>query len=64
MPGQEWEYNVLQIGSGRSSHLAERINHMAEEGFEPFLVCGDQTVTVLLRRPRAAQPEASAAQEE
>ncbi len=64
MPGQEWEYNVLQMGSGRSTHLAERINQFTEDGFEPFLICGDQTVTVLLRRPRTEKPEAGAPQEE
>ena len=61
MPGQDWEYNVLQMPSGRSTHLAERMNQMAEEGFEPFLLCGDQTVTVVLRAPRQAKPEAGEA---
>jgi len=61
MPGQDWEYNVLQMAvSGRSTHLAERLNQMAEEGFEPFMSNGDATVTILLRRPK--QKEAGAAE--
>lgn len=64
MPGQDWEYNLLQMASGRSTHMAERINQMAEEGFEPFLVCGDATITVFLRRPREAEADAGDPQEQ
>lgn len=62
MPGQDWEYSVLQMAAaGRSTHLAERLNQMAEEGFEPFMSSGDETVTIILRRPK--QAEAGAAEQ-
>jgi hypothetical protein len=60
MPGQDWEYSVLQMAaSGRSTHLAERLNQMAEEGFEPFISSGDETITILLRRPKQAKADAA-----
>jgi hypothetical protein len=56
MPGQDWEYTVLQMATtGRSTHLAERLNQMAEDGFEPFMSSGDDTVTIILRRPKQAK---------
>ncbi len=65
MPGQDWEYNVLQMAAtGRSTHLAERLNQMADEGYEPFMVSGDETITIVLRRPRRAEAGGAAEQAE
>jgi len=60
-----YEYRVLQsAASAPISHLNERINAMAEEGWEVIGISGDTTVNVIMRRekPQAAnQPQPSAA---
>ncbi|MGQ9732652.1 MAG: hypothetical protein ACUVX8_15445 [Candidatus Zipacnadales bacterium] len=57
----QYEYVVIRLGEGRATHLADRINDHAAEGYEPFMMCGDTFLTVLLRRPKTAESPASAA---
>lgn len=56
---QKWEYRVLQSASNAITHLNERMNSMAAEGWECIGISGDQLVCVLMRRSVA---QASAAQ--
>ena len=53
MAATDWEYTILQMAAGRSSHMSDRINQLGEEGFEPYMLVGDTTITLLLRRPKA-----------
>jgi hypothetical protein len=55
----KYEYRVVTGGTAAIAHLNERINAMAEEGWEVVTISGNETVNVLLRRPR---PEASQSQ--
>jgi hypothetical protein len=64
MAAADWEYNILQMAAGRSAHMSDRINQLGEEGFEPYMLVGDTTITLLMRRPKqeaqtppAPQPE-------
>ncbi|MCD6351209.1 MAG: DUF4177 domain-containing protein [Armatimonadetes bacterium] len=58
---QKYEYRVVQGGAGAAiSHLNERLNSMAEEGWEVVMISGDQTVNVLVRRERKEQAAAGA----
>jgi hypothetical protein len=54
----KWEYRVLQSTAGAVTHLNDRINSMAEEGWEAVSLSGDTMVNVLMRRPRAEKPAA------
>jgi hypothetical protein len=61
-----YEYSLIQMSAGtRVTMFNERLDHAVQEGWEPFLMSGDTTVTVLMRRPRegaaARQPQAAAA---
>jgi hypothetical protein len=48
---QKWEYRVLQSASNAITHLNERMNSMAADGWECVGISGDQMVCVLMRRP-------------
>lgn len=62
-----YEYRILQSAAGAPvTHLNDRINTLAGEGWEVVELSGDATVNVLLRRaktqasaPRAAAPQPS-----
>jgi hypothetical protein len=41
---------------GRMESIKERINKMATEGWEPFLMSGSDDLTIMLRRPRRETP--------
>ena len=60
MAAHEWEYTILQMAAGRSSHMSERVNDLCTEGFEPVLMTGDATVTLLMRRPKKAEGQSAA----
>ena len=67
-PEARYEYVIVQMSAGgRSVHLNERINNMVQEGWEPVMMTGDATVSVMLRRPlqqaqQVGQAQAAAAQ--
>jgi hypothetical protein len=47
-----YEYMVVQMAAGgRVTHLNERLATMVAEGWEPVMMCGDNSVSVMLRRP-------------
>jgi len=54
----EWEYLVLRLAEGRATHITDRVNQHATEGYEPVIMCGDATLTILLRRPKPAAEQA------
>ncbi len=43
---------------GRMESVKERINRMAAEGWEPFMMSGSDDLTVMLRRPKRQVPPA------
>jgi hypothetical protein len=59
MAQSAWEYTILQMQSGRSTHLSERINQLCAEGFEPVMITGDATITILMRKPAEEKPAPS-----
>ena len=47
----KYEYRVVQSAAGAAiGHLNDRINQMAEEGWEVVGISGAETVNVLMRR--------------
>ena len=50
-----YEYRIIEHkpAGGRTTLISERINGMAEEGWEPFMMSGTAEVTIMLRRPKA-----------
>ena len=59
-----YEYRIIEHkpAGGRTAQISERINAMAEEGWEPFMMSGSDDVTIMLRRPmRAAVASVDAA---
>ena len=60
MAAHDWEYFILQMAQGRSTHMSDRINQLGDEGFEPFMLTGDDTVTLLMRRPRQTEQKTPA----
>ena len=46
------EYVLLKFRAGTLSHITERINQHAEEGYEPIMMSGDENTTILLRRAK------------
>ena len=61
----DYEYMILQMAAGtRITMFNERLEHQMQEGWEPFLMSGDTTLNVMLRRRRvaaSAQLQAAAA---
>ena len=57
---QKYEFRVLQSAAAAVTHLNDRINTMAADGWECMGISGDQMVYVLLRRPFAEKPAAEA----
>ena len=46
-----YEYRVTQLlAGGNIQHLNERIGHMVADGWEPIMMTGDATISVMLRR--------------
>lgn len=59
----QYEYRVVQGGGGAAiAHLNDRINAMAEEGWEVVAIAGEEVVNVLMRRPKEAASEQSQSQ--
>jgi len=56
----KYEYRVVQSVAGAAvGHLNDRLNTMADEGWEVVTISGSETVNVLVRRPKAeSAPEA------
>lgn len=48
---QRYEYRLLHMPTTSVSVLNERINNEAKEGWEPFMMSGNDFVNVLMRRP-------------
>lgn len=49
----KYEYRVVQSAAGAAiGHLNDRVNTMAEEGWEAVTISGSDTVNVLMRRPK------------
>ena len=47
----KYEYRVVQSTAGAAiGHLNDRINQMAEEGWEVVGISGSETVNILMRR--------------
>jgi hypothetical protein len=63
MAATDWEYTILQMAAGRSTHMSDRINQLCEEGFEPHMLTGDTTVTLIMRRPKPEGAPVAAPQE-
>lgn len=55
MAQQKYEYLVIRLSEARATHVTERINQHAAEGYEPIFMCGDATLTVLLRKEKAEE---------
>jgi len=55
MAATDWEYTILQMAAGRSTHMSDRINQLCEEGFQPYMLTGDATVTLIMRRPKQGE---------
>jgi hypothetical protein len=50
----KYEYRVVQSTAGAPlGHLNDRLNAMAEEGWEVVAISGAETVNVLMRRPKS-----------
>jgi hypothetical protein len=50
-----YEYHLEhKPAGGRMVSVQERLNRMAEEGWEPFMMSGGDDLTIILRRPRRA----------
>jgi hypothetical protein len=56
MGAQQWEYLIIRLTDARPTHIGERLNQHASEGYEPIMMCGDATLTLLLRRPKEEAP--------
>ena len=53
-----YEYRVVQGGAGAAiTHLNDRINAMAEEGWEVVMISGSEIVNVLMRRVKPGSEE-------
>ena len=61
----DYEYSIIQMAAGtRVTMFNERLEHSVREGWEPFMMSGDTTINIMLRRPRQGaevQQAASAA---
>jgi hypothetical protein len=60
-----YEYRIEhKPAGGRMASVAERVNAMAEEGWEPFMMSGGEDLTIMLRRAkRPGVPSVDAARE-
>ena len=59
-----FEYQIIQmVAGGRVTHLNERMEAMAAEGWEPIMMSGDSGLNVLMRRAKGqgASPQPPAA---
>ncbi|MEA3399687.1 MAG: hypothetical protein U9R79_00445 [Armatimonadota bacterium] len=45
-----YEYRILHMPTTSISVLNERVNSDAEDGWEPFMMCGNDFLNVMLRR--------------
>ncbi len=57
MAEQPYEYLIIRLAEARATHITERLNQHAAEGYEPIIMCGDATLSLLLRRPKQAKAE-------
>ena len=56
----QWEYLLVRLTDARATHISERLNQHATEGYEPVIMCGDATLSILMRRPKQATDAAPA----
>ena len=58
-----FEYHVINMpAGGRITNLNEGLEQMVEEGWEPVVMCGNETLNIMLRRATAqAAPQQPAA---
>lgn len=54
---QKWEYRILHMPTTSVSVLNERVNNEAKDGWEPFLMSGNEYINVILRRPVESKGE-------
>ncbi len=54
-----YEFQLLQMTGARSTIANERLKQLALEGWEPYLVSGEETLTIVLRRKRDELPPAA-----
>lgn len=48
-----YEYHIEhKPAGGRMEQITKRLNAMAEEGWEPFMMSGGDDLTIMLRRAR------------
>jgi hypothetical protein len=59
MAEQQYEYLIIRLAEARATHITERLNQHAAEGYEPIVMCGDATLSLLLRRPKQAKTEST-----
>lgn len=57
----EYEFQILQVQAARSTHVNERLAQFASEGWEPVMMCGENALTIMLRRKREEQAPAGGA---
>lgn len=57
----KYEYQIIHQLANRVDHLTRQLNAAVEDGWEPASVTGDQTVFILLRRPKQ-EPTGSTAE--
>ena len=60
-----YEYRIIEHkpAGGRTAQISERINAMAEEGWEPFMMSGADDLTIMMRRAKQQAPPAPVAGE-
>ncbi len=46
-----WEYRILHMPTTSISVLNERVNNDARDGWEPFMMSGNEYVNIVMRRP-------------
>jgi hypothetical protein len=57
----KWEYKIVGLPSGESSHLEQELNRLGEDGWESsgFIQEGSQT-KALMKRPKKPEPQKKA----
>jgi hypothetical protein len=51
-----YEYRVTQLlAGGNIAHLNDRMAGLVAEGWAPIMMCGDNTISVMLRREKPAE---------
>jgi len=53
----KWEYRILHMPTTSISVLNERVNNDARDGWEPFMMSGNDFVNIVMRRPAQQEEE-------